>query len=345
MDNVLPERGIPAHTQLLDPVAKIGLRLLAATQRSLVQIQPGSPTNHVTEEGIMSYERAYIVCYCKPPESGGGNCACTKCDSPSIQAVCSFYRKSSAHDRCFQLKFDEYCGCFNAADFARGKDIPHHLIPNFTPEVREYIDTPHGLREVKGPPSRREVIYRDQSPYHKKMEEVFKNVRGLTFDELEFDFKDDVEEMSEVMGEFEEWEDALHKNPCKEVTIAVDNSGSMSPERFEELANVVANDLTRMHDKVYPIEKFITPDHIIEIMETLSGAYSVKHRLYLDMSSVNIYTIYKKNGHFISLRDLYRDGIYPMDLNFQMINESTDLEEYGFTPFFEMVPKMLNFGR
>jgi len=28
-----------------------------------------------------------------------------------------------------------------------------------------------------------------------------------------------------------------------------------------------------------------------------------------------------------------------------MINGSTDLEEYGFEPFLELLPKMLNFGR
>ena len=62
------------------------------------------------------------------------------------------------------------------------------------------------------------------------------------------------------------------------------------------------------------------------------------------MTNPNIYTIYKANGHIITLRELYRDGIFPMDLDFQMINE-TNPDDADFIPFLDMVPTMVNAGR
>jgi len=93
-----------------------------------------------------------------------------------------------------------------------------------------------------------------------------------------------------------------------------------------------------------PINTFMDMSELKALMDGLCCAYSHKYGLYLDMSDLDIYTIYKRDGYFISLRDLYKDGIYPMDLNFKMI-DGRNQEDIDFAPFFEMVPKMLNSGR
>ena len=312
--------------------------------------------------------KAYIVCYCEP--SGSGNSACSKCKEVSIQKICSFFVKTTNSDSCLNLRYDRYCNCFYASDFASGKDVHTRNIPNLpkkdsqtsmTPKT--FIDTPYGLREVKGPPTRE--TYREfVSPYPREIQEVVKKVRG----QKEFDFEEEGwveeegEEMSEIMGEFEEWEDKLKgstdelfkfnpasplikNNPCKEITIGVDNSGNMTAVEFEELASYIADSLEN-NRLVWtePIITYMAISDLRELMDGLCCAYSHKYGLYLDMSHLNIYTIYKRDGYFISLRDLYKDKIYPMDLNFKMI-DGRNQEDIDFTPFLEMVPKMLNFGR
>jgi hypothetical protein len=69
----------------------------------------------------------------------------------SEQKLCGFYVKHSFENFCSHLKFDEYCSCFQACDFADGKDINFNDIPNigsikknntqFSPDGPEYRDT------------------------------------------------------------------------------------------------------------------------------------------------------------------------------------------------------------
>ncbi len=72
--------------------------------------------------------KAYIVCYCDPPD--GGNSFCQKRKEVSIQQHCSFYVKSTNLDSCSNLRHDDYCGCFHASDFADGKPIQFEDVPN-----------------------------------------------------------------------------------------------------------------------------------------------------------------------------------------------------------------------
>ena len=313
--------------------------------------------------------KAYIVCYCEP--SGSGNSACSKCKEVGIQKICSFFVKTTNSDSCLNLRYDRYCNCFYASDFASGKDIHIENVPN-PPKVdkqtsmkpKSYIDTPYGLREVKGPPTRE--TYREYiSPYPRDMQQVVKNVRKIDRHEKMHEqvlASDHYEDMSEVMGDYEEWEDHSEErlikvanfvsdsikeqqNPCKEVSIAVDNSGSMTAVDFQNLASEIADSLENNRlTWSKPIDTFMAISDLRELMDGLCCAYSHKYGLYLDMSHLNIYTIYKRDGYFISLRDLYKDKIYPMDLNFKMI-DGRNQEDIDFIPFLEMVPKMLNFGR
>jgi hypothetical protein len=318
--------------------------------------------------------KAYVVCYCDP--SGSGNSACTKCKEVGIQKNCSFFVKSTVMDSCSNLRYDRYCNCFYASDFVNGKDVHIENIPNLpkkdnqtrmTPKT--FIDTPYGLREIKGPPTRREIYREFVSPYPWEMQKVVKKVQGIDRHEkmheqvLASDQIDDhYADMSEVMGDYEEWQDKKGKTMCKhcnvifcaepcpkylnsDITLGVDTSGSMTPESFQELANMVAEQLTNQTlTWTRPINTFMDMSELRELMDGLCCAYSHKYGLYLDMSDLDIYTIYKRDGYFIDLRSLYKDGIFPMDLNFKMI-DGRNQEDVDFLPFLEMVPKMLNSGR
>jgi len=98
--------------------------------------------------------KVYIVCYCVP-SNGGGNSECKKSKEVGVQKTCSFFVKSRNADSCSNLRYDSYCTCFYASDFALGKDVHIENVSNL-PKIesqtsltpKSYIDTPQGIREI-----------------------------------------------------------------------------------------------------------------------------------------------------------------------------------------------------
>jgi hypothetical protein len=137
----------------------------------------------------------------------------------------------------------------------------------------------------------------------------------------------------------------VHSNPCAEAPIAGDYSGSLTHEEWDVLAKQAAQDLEEQ--KLWweaPPNMNQPLSYLKEMMESMCAAYSEKYGLFLDMTNPNLYTIYKSDGHFISLRDLYRDGVYPLDMNFKMI-DGTPQDELDFEPFVDQAGKMVSCGR
>jgi len=329
----------------------------------------------------MSYNRHDVICYCKP--NGGAASGCSKCKDPPLQKLCGFYEDCS-QKRCLHLKFSEYCGSYLAADFADGKDIPHNLIPNFTPKspassmshypidrdgniIRQFQSTKgypkrhgtvghhhtipahkHGEESVSGHTHSHSYIVsekdledgekQEQELFESEYEQCFAGLESVHPDVLKGDHDEDT---AELIWEFEEWE-MKHENPCKEVRI--DNSGNMTAAEFQKLSSYIV-DALESDNWTRPIDKVVEVRYLREMLDLLCCAFDSKHGLFLDMSNPNIYTIYKQNGYFISLRDLYKDGIYPLDLDFRMIDGIKDFKEYGLDSFQEMIPEMLNSGR
>ena len=398
------------------------------------------------------YDRSNIVCYCKP--SGGTNSICTMQKDPSAQKLCGFYEKSRFLERCTNLKFDEYCHCFHACDFASGLDVLEKFIINMPPtsgqvvldksQDSEYVwvDTLQGRMKVRKDgrrilPNTDDLIkkYRTSmekliaesgmedvvvkgycsgtefygvGPIEDKTKESHEDrVKRLELAALggptESEKKQMIEDaengdrseaaylnmleqfpMIDVQHDFSEttWRDHSaedlvktaefyykmlkdrgcdipEKNPCCEefwtadpqlvwtphCQVDVDNSGSLTREQFAEAIDGMEDENTRL-GMVWNIEvdPIVTVGYIRDIMEGMCGAYDEKFRLYLDMSNPNMYTIYKANGHIITLRELYRDGIFPMDLDFKMI-DGTKQEDLDFVGFLDMVPEMVHAGR
>jgi len=127
--------------------------------------------------------------------------------------------------------------------------------------------------------------------------------------------------------------------------VPVDYSGSLTHEEWDVLSKQVAEEVKNQKLTWYePINMSVTTSYLQELMEGMCAAYSKKYGLFLDMSNPNLYTIYKADGHFISLRQLYRDGVYPMNMNFKMI-DGTPQDELDFEPFIEQAALMVSSGR
>ena len=127
--------------------------------------------------------------------------------------------------------------------------------------------------------------------------------------------------------------------------VPVDYSGSLTHEEWDVLSKQVAEEVKNQKLTWYePINMSVTTSYLQELMEGMCAAYSKKYGLFLDMSNPNLYTIYKADGHFISLRQLYRDGVYPMDMNFKMI-DGTPQDELDFEPFVDQASLMVSSGR
>ena len=265
------------------------------------------------------------------------------------------------------------------------KNIPNMKMPKLS-RPREFMDTPYGIREIRRTPSKRAtykdhiqkgIMPGPIDPYPAEMQEVKKVVRRTYHDEhnvlrdsetgerviqfanpcKEVDLSG---EMSDIMGEYEKLEDEMDKFPIlnedgtigfvmakeKEITVAVDNSGCMTPERFHELADMLAETLRdQTLCTFYPVTKHVTKQYLYECFDSYCAAYSEEFKLFLDMSCQNLYTIYNANGNFMSLRKLLEDGITPFQMNFKFKNGDTCLEEYGFESFVDMIEPMLTQGR
>ena len=329
-------------------------------------------------------EKAYIVSYCKT--DGSSNSACLKCDKEDHQPNCSFFEKGSFNKKCSHIRMGEYCSNFHACDFSDGKPVHVENIPNMPKmkKFREFIDTAHGRREIFRDQEyhgrRRRLYKRESGPssrYPSGLQEVKEVVRRTYHDEHNvlrdsetgervIQFANPCKEvdlsgkMSDIMGEYEKLEDEMDKFPIlnedgtigfvmakeKEITVAVDNSGCMTPERFHELADMLAETLRdQTLCTFYPVTKHVTKQYLYECFDSYCAAYSEEFKLFLDMSCQNLYTIYNANGNFISLRKLLEDGITPFQMNFKFKNGDTCLEEYGFESFVDMIEPMLTQGR
>ena len=127
--------------------------------------------------------------------------------------------------------------------------------------------------------------------------------------------------------------------------MAGDYSGSLTHEQWDVVAKQAQQDLKDQRlSWSEPINMHVTKSYLNDMMHDMCAAYCHKYGLYLDMSNPNLYTIYKSDGYFISLRDLYRDGVYPLDMNFIMV-DGTPQDELDFESFLDQAPKMVSCGR
>lgn len=307
-------------------------------------------------------EKAYIVSYCKT--DGSGNSACSKCDKESHQPNCSFYEQGSFSTRCSHIRMGEYCSNFYACDFSDGKPVDTENIPNMPKmarHIKQFINTQEGMRE----------IYKDQEYYgHRRNKEYEKCDTEIDHEKLHKLATFVSNTIGEQNKEEEkplptigadgflkfinmEIEDAfavpaslLESNPCAEVAIAVDTSGTMTPEKFLELSAIVAETLRDQTLCIFkPVTKSVTQEHLSEAYDAFCAAYSEKYGLFLDMTDPNLYTIYNSMGKFMSLRTLLNDKITPFDLDFKMKGGNSCFEEYGFEEFVEQIEQMLVQGR